>query len=772
MALPFLPGNVFNTRIGKERFHKSHYFDKNVGAVDFYYDNKPGIGGEPLPGQRIDPPKSKYPDVHGSRVPAWITFDKQVLCFEAYFQQAVHESRIEQYRVRRCQVLFYLEDDTIQVMEPRIQNSALPQGTIVRRHRIRKPPPYEECFYTVEDFNVGIDLELYGRVYRLVSCDKFTANFLRKLGVRVNESEPIPDDPYTMHRISVSDAMQPRRPQERVDTLRQFLNHDRHVLRFFCTWDDTSSLYGDIRDFVLNYFLGDDTIEIHEKVTSNSGRDAVPYFLRRQKLPKGVPPLPLPGAVSKQTILNTMGTVQTGSSHMLDSIKVGIQQPEYYTDADLTLGAVLNVFGRKFLICDCDEFTKEFYRKKYGIKTFTPVTPPQNDCDYTVKRENPPYNGWGSDEDSLSNCYNLIPRPPKKTLEVNCSVEVLRFAARLIAGVDDDGNCGRGEITRRRIFIISCFLRDNTFMVYEPPITNSGYKGGKFMERRKVMKPGQPIFRTHLPKYYAPSDICIGGQVIFNNFVFEIYGADEHTLTYMEAHPAEFPCADAQAVLRRLRPLVEGRNETIRRLATEADPDGSGSVDFAKFECFVRELLKDPSVESVCVVPHEVVTLARHYALKVPKETNYMAVVGMAQQQLRKVFFESFQELLDACRCEDLENTGTLDRAVLRRICKANHLPLPDDILITIMEISQNYDNGMVYYETFINQLNWCCNPVPPGTVPCEYSGNLEVDWPAFMKAGKEEKKGGECINAFDSFTVERVRLGSFVEDVINLPVC
>lgn len=153
-----------------------------MGAVNFYYDNKPGIGGEPLPGQRMDPPMSKYPDVHGSRAPAWITFDKQVntaillafmrfkstlkklcshlewdctsrnrvaynfklpciifilmlirqvLCFEAYFQQAVHESRIEQYRVRRCQVLFYLEDDTIQVMEPRVQNSALPQGLIL-----------------------------------------------------------------------------------------------------------------------------------------------------------------------------------------------------------------------------------------------------------------------------------------------------------------------------------------------------------------------------------------------------------------------------------------------------------------------------------------------------------------------------------------------------------------------------------------------------------------------------------------------------------------
>ncbi|KAH9279125.1 EF-hand domain-containing family member C2 [Echinococcus granulosus] len=757
MALPFLPGNVFNTKIGKEKFHKSHYFDKSMGAVNFYYDNKPGIGGEPLPGQRIDPPKSRYPDGHGSSAPAWITFDKQVLCFEAYFQQAVHESRDEQYRVRRCQVLFYLEDDTIQVTEPRIQNSALPQGTIVRRHRIRKPPPYEGCFYTVDDFNVGMDLELYGRVYRLVSCDKFTANFLRKLGVRVNEPEPIPDDPYTIHRISVSDAMQPRRPHERVDTLRQFLNHDRHVLRFFCTWDDTGSLYGDVRDFVLNYFLGDDTIEIHERISANSGRESVPYFLRRQKLPKGVPPLPLPGTVSNLTTLNTLGTVQTGSRHMLDSIKLGTQQPEYYTDADLTLGAVLNVFGRKFLICDCDEFTKEFYRKKYGVKTFTPVCPPRNECGYTVKRENPPYNGWGSDEDSLANCYNLIPRPPKKTFEESCSVDVLRFAAHLIAGVDDDGICGNVEVTRRRIFVISCFLRDNTFMVYEPPVANSGFKGGKFMERRKVMKPGQPIFRTHLPSYYAPSDIYIGGQVVFNNFVFEIYGADEHTLAHMEAHPAEFPYADAQGVLRRLRPLVEGREETIRRLATEADPSGSGSIDFAEFGCLVREMLKDPSVESVYVVPHEVVTLARHYALKVPKETNYMAVVGMAQQQLRKVSFEAFQEILDACRYEDLENTGSIDRAVLRRICKANHLPLPDDILLTLMEISQNYDNGMVYYESFINQLNWCCNPVPPGTVPCEYSGNLEVDWPAFMKAGKDEGKRGGCISAFDSFSGGRI---------------
>lgn len=33
--------------------------------------------------------------------------------------------------------------------------------------------------------------------------------------------------------------MQPLRPYEKQDTLRQFLDFDRQVLRFYCHWDDT-----------------------------------------------------------------------------------------------------------------------------------------------------------------------------------------------------------------------------------------------------------------------------------------------------------------------------------------------------------------------------------------------------------------------------------------------------------------------------------------------------------------------------------------------------
>ena len=46
------------------------------------------------------------------------------------------------------------------------------------------------------------------------------------------------------------------------------------------------SMFGDPRELVLHYFLADDTIEIQEKIPVNSGRDAVPMFLKRAKLPK------------------------------------------------------------------------------------------------------------------------------------------------------------------------------------------------------------------------------------------------------------------------------------------------------------------------------------------------------------------------------------------------------------------------------------------------------------------------------------------------------
>lgn len=81
-------------------------------------------------------------------------------------------------------------------------------------------------------------------------------------------------------------------------------------------------MFGDPREMELHYFLGDDTIEILEKVPQNSGRDAVSVFLRRGPLPKEPVPMSQPGVKTVRTVLNTFGPTGHGGRFLYDSLKV------------------------------------------------------------------------------------------------------------------------------------------------------------------------------------------------------------------------------------------------------------------------------------------------------------------------------------------------------------------------------------------------------------------------------------------------------------------
>ena len=60
----------------------------------------------------------------------------------------------------------------------------------------------------------------------------------------------------------MEETLQPLRPYDPMDTLKQFLDHDRHVLRFYCYWDDRDEMFGDVRYMIMHYYLADDTIEV------------------------------------------------------------------------------------------------------------------------------------------------------------------------------------------------------------------------------------------------------------------------------------------------------------------------------------------------------------------------------------------------------------------------------------------------------------------------------------------------------------------------------
>ena len=60
-------------------------------------------------------------------------FNNSVLNFYGYFTEKIPESRIEKIMIRKVNILFYLEDGSIQINEKKIKNSGLKQGCFLKR---------------------------------------------------------------------------------------------------------------------------------------------------------------------------------------------------------------------------------------------------------------------------------------------------------------------------------------------------------------------------------------------------------------------------------------------------------------------------------------------------------------------------------------------------------------------------------------------------------------------------------------------------------------
>lgn len=96
-----------------------------------------------------------------------------MLRFYAYFKQTVHESPQEFYRVRPVVIYYYLEDDSIAVVEPVRENSGMPQGKLIKRQRLPKNDVGDIWHW--KDLNNRQNVTFYGKVFYITDCDKFTS---------------------------------------------------------------------------------------------------------------------------------------------------------------------------------------------------------------------------------------------------------------------------------------------------------------------------------------------------------------------------------------------------------------------------------------------------------------------------------------------------------------------------------------------------------------------------------------------------------------------
>lgn len=223
-------------------------------------------------------------------------FIGQVLNFKAYFLEPVVESADENYRIRRCVIYFYLDDDTFHIIEPRVANSGIPQGVFLKRAKLPKPDGSGD--YDWPDLRLGIDFNVYGRVFRIIDSDEFTKAYYANEGADIGQPEDYPEDPFANARSMINMKQIPPDQAEFKNYievklkggrpnggLKDFLDNDRRVLRFQILWDDTSYDGGE-KFYTLNFFLSDNSVEVKEINTPNNGKTKFPMLLKRQKLAK------------------------------------------------------------------------------------------------------------------------------------------------------------------------------------------------------------------------------------------------------------------------------------------------------------------------------------------------------------------------------------------------------------------------------------------------------------------------------------------------------
>jgi len=294
-----------------------------------------------------------YPTI----LPQWIKNDKIVLKFNGYFNEHIVESNVENYRIRACDIYYYLEDDTIQVIELKTENSGIPQGTIVKRQKIKKNPnekneniPIE--YYNYTDLKVGNQITIFGKRFKICNCDAFTKKFMDEKQVEMKEPEKVPEyiNPNYEKVKAIDNSENIKNIADYKEfcevklggghpnkVLKNFLNNDRKVLSFDILWDDYEQ-DKEMKQYKMNYYLAENMVEVRELNENNSGRQKYPYLLKKSFLPKNPEFFYCPGLNKREY--------------------------ELYEPKDLILGNYVHIFGRPCFIFDCDDFTKRWYKEK------------------------------------------------------------------------------------------------------------------------------------------------------------------------------------------------------------------------------------------------------------------------------------------------------------------------------------------------------------------------------------------------------------------------
>lgn len=138
---------------------------------------------------------------------------------------------------------------------------------------------------------------------------------------------------------------------------------------------------------------------------------------------------------------------------------------------------------------------------------------------------------------------------------------ILQFAATLQSKKPED---------KIREFVIAYYMEDSAFEIFERHIPNSGFRGGKFMQKAVCKKPSGEL--------YEPKDIYIGATLDLNNWKFMLQEASEDALKIMEAKSDIFVKSNLSELIRLARTRIGTKVPELLVAFQKKDKKKTGSI--------------------------------------------------------------------------------------------------------------------------------------------------------------------------------------------------
>lgn len=122
-------------------------FGPRIG--NFIAKSKPQFSDADVQSAQIQVTDPQRGAQNAAYIPSFAALDKIVLRFDAYLKETMPDGNRgampgssnadQEYIIRHVLIQYFLEDDSIAVVEPLVENSGLPQGVLIKRQLLPKP---------------------------------------------------------------------------------------------------------------------------------------------------------------------------------------------------------------------------------------------------------------------------------------------------------------------------------------------------------------------------------------------------------------------------------------------------------------------------------------------------------------------------------------------------------------------------------------------------------------------------------------------------------